>query len=253
MRTKLNKQMMITKVRLIAPAIVLAAFAMPASANQYNDVGRVLTVNPVVERVNSPRQDCRTEYQQQSYQEPRGIGGAIVGGVAGGLIGSAIGNGNGRVVAAAVGAGVGAIAGDRIANQNNGTVVQTVPVQTCYQVDNWSNVTTGYNVTYEYQGRTYNTVTQQHPGQFIDVNVAVAPNVITHAPPAHITNITYGSPAYVTPRYVTPRYVAPIVIAPRIVHGGWYGNNYRGYDNRFRGNGGKHGWGNQHRGPKNYR
>jgi uncharacterized protein YcfJ len=246
MRTKLNKS-----IKFIGPAIVMAAFAMPASANQYNDVGRVLTVNPMVERVNSPRQDCRTEYQQQSYQEQRGIGGALVGGVAGGLIGSAIGQGNGRVVAAAVGAGVGAIAGDRIANQNNGTVVQTLPVQACYQVDNWSNVTTGYNVTYEYQGRTYNTVTQQHPGQFINVNVAVAPNMPS---PVHITNITYGSPAYVTPSYVTPRYVGPIVIAPRIVHGGgWYGNNYRTYDHRFRGNSGKHGWNHNDKHSRNFR
>ncbi len=251
MRTKLNTNITNKTIKLLAPAIVLAAFAIPASANQYNDVGRVISVNPQVERVNSPRQDCRTEYQQQSYQEPRGVGGALVGGVAGGLIGSAIGKGNGRVVVAAVGAGVGAIAGDRIANQNNGTVIQTVPVQTCYQVDNWSNVTTGYNVTYEYQGRTYNTITQQHPGQFIDVNVAVAPNL--PPPVTHITNITYGSPAYVTPRYVAPRYVAPIVIAPRIVHGGgWYGNNYR-YDNRFRGNGGKHGWGHNNQRPRNYR
>jgi len=31
-------------------------------------------------------------------------------------------------------------------------------------------------VTYEYNGRTYNTVTATPPGKYIDVDVAVAPN-----------------------------------------------------------------------------
>ena len=165
--------------KMLVPALFAAAFASPAMAtDQYNDMARVISATPQVERVNVPRQECRTEYQQQSYSRGgnNNIAGALIGGVAGGLLGNTVGRGNGRVAAAAVGAGVGALVGNNIANNNNyrhGT--RTVPVESCYQVDNWQSVTTGYLVTYEYNGRNYTTVTNNHPGRYIDVNVAVAP------------------------------------------------------------------------------
>lgn len=167
------------RVTMLAPAFVAAAFATPAMADdQYMDTARVLSVTPQTERVNVPREECRTEYQQQSYSNDsnHSIAGAVIGGIAGGLLGNTIGRGNGRVAAAAVGAGVGAIAGDRIGSRNNVVTTRTVPVQSCYQVDNWQTVNSGYFVTYEYNGRVYNTVTANHPGKYIDVNVAVAPN-----------------------------------------------------------------------------
>ncbi len=167
-------------VKVMAPALLIAAFATPAMAeHQYTDTARVLSVTPQTERVNVPRQECRTEYEQQSYSESNNhsVAGAVIGGIAGGLLGNTIGRGNGRVAAAAVGAGVGAIAGDRIANSRGNTVTsRTVPVQSCYQVDNWQTVNTGYLVTYEYNGRTYDTITGEHPGRYIDVDVSVAPN-----------------------------------------------------------------------------
>jgi len=168
------------RVAMVAPAFMAAAFATPAMADdQYTDTARVISVTPQTERVNVPRQECRTEYQQQSYSQDNehSIAGAVIGGIAGGLLGNTVGRGKGRVAAAAVGAGVGAIAGDRIANNRNNVVsTRTVPVQGCYQVDNWQTVNAGYLVAYEYNGRTYNTVTSEHPGRYIDVNVAVSPN-----------------------------------------------------------------------------
>ncbi len=168
------------RVTMLAPALIAAVFATPAMADdQYTDTARVLSVTPQTERVNVPRQECRTEYQQQSYSNgnDHSIAGAVIGGIAGGLLGNTVGRGNGRIAAAVVGAGVGAIAGDRIANNRSNVVTtRTVPVQSCYQVDNWQTVNSGYLVTYEYNGRTYNTVTSTHPGNYIDVNVAVAPN-----------------------------------------------------------------------------
>lgn len=168
------------RVKMLVPALLTAVFAVPAMANdQYTDTARVLSATPQTERVNVPRQECRTEYQQQSYHNGgnNSVAGALIGGIAGGLLGSTIGRGNGRVAAAAVGAGVGAIAGNNIANnQYNRGGTRTVPVENCYQVDNWQTVNTGYLVTYEYNGRTYTTVTNSHPGRYIDVNVVVAPN-----------------------------------------------------------------------------
>jgi uncharacterized protein YcfJ len=166
------------RVKMLVPVLLTAVFALPAMASdQYADTARVLSSTPQMERVNMPRQECRTEYQQQSYRNgDNSVAGALIGGIAGGLLGSTVGRGNGRVAAAAVGAGVGAIAGNSIANNQRGYgVTRSVPVQSCYQVDNWQSVTTGYLVTYEYNGRTYTTVTNEQPGRYIDVNVAIEP------------------------------------------------------------------------------
>ncbi len=182
-----------TRVAMAVPALIAAVFATPALASdQYIDTARVISVTPQTERINTPQQECRTEYQQQSYsQGNRSMTGAIIGGIAGGLLGNTVGRGSGRVAAAAVGAGVGAIAGDRIANNRpNEVVTRNVPVDVCYQVDRWQTVNTGYFVTYEYNGRTYNTVTAEHPGRYVDVNVMVAPNRYT------TSQVSYIEPGY---------------------------------------------------------
>jgi len=185
------------RVKMLVPALLTAVFVAPAMASdQYTDTARVLSSTPQMERVNVPREECRTEYQQQSYRNgsDNSVAGAIIGGIAGGLLGNTIGKGNGRVAAAAVGAGVGAIAGNSIANNQRGYGgSRSVPVQSCYQVDNWQTVNTGYLVTYEYNGRTYSTVTNQQPGRYIDVNVAIEPRsrVVSHA--SYVAPVVYGN------------------------------------------------------------
>lgn len=166
--------------------LIAATVSLPALASHddrddnYEDRARVISVAPQYERVNAPRQECRTEYVRESYYEApqRSLGGAVIGGVTGGLLGSTIGRGNGRVAAAAVGAGVGAIVGDRVDNDrgygNRGRErVETRPVERCVTVDNWQNIPAGYLVNYEYNGRQYSTVTDRDPGRFIPVNVTV--------------------------------------------------------------------------------
>ena len=75
------------QVKMLVPALLTALFAAPAMATeQYNDTARVLSVTPQMERVNVPRQECRTEYQQQSYNHGgnNSVAGALIGGIAGG-------------------------------------------------------------------------------------------------------------------------------------------------------------------------
>ncbi|WP_020168820.1 MULTISPECIES: glycine zipper 2TM domain-containing protein [Methylotenera] len=159
--------------------LVVATIAMPALADDdYQDRARVISVTPQVERVNSPRQECSTEYVRETYYEApqRSLGGAILGGLTGGLVGSRFGGGNGRIATAAIGAGVGAIVGDRIDNngQANGRErVQTRPVDRCVTVDNWQTVNAGYLVNYEYNGRQYSTVMDRDPGPYVPLQVAV--------------------------------------------------------------------------------
>ena len=159
----------------IASVLVLAQ----ANAHAFEAVANVVGVASITEQVNHPTQQCWTETQQvtQAATPQRNYLGAIVGGVAGGLLGSQVGRGNGRIAGAAVGAGVGAVAGDAVANQNNAnsTVTTSTPVQRCRQVDNIQTVTTGYSVTYEYDGQRFSTRLPYNPGNQLHVNVAVTP------------------------------------------------------------------------------
>ena len=158
---------------LIVTGMLSSAFAN--AGDYYGDRARVLSASPILERINVPRSDCRTEYETRTIKEDRSYLGSIVGGLAGGLVGSRFGGGNGRLATTAIGAGVGAVVGDHIDNGDRGYSSERVPVERCATVDNWTTQTRGYNVTYEYEGRTYTTVTDRDPGPYIPVEVSVRP------------------------------------------------------------------------------
>ena len=166
-------------MKKISIFVTAALLLMQVSAHAFEAVANVVGVTPITEQVNHPTQQCWTETQQttQAVPQQHDYLGAIIGGVAGGLLGAQVGHGNGRIAGAAVGAGVGAVAGDAVANQNAGPgmVTATTPVQRCRQVDNFQAVTTGYMVTYEYDGQRFSTRLPYNPGNQLRVNVAVTP------------------------------------------------------------------------------
>lgn len=173
----------------IATSLIGFSFAMPAivHAAEFEDFARVVNVVPQIEQVNTPRQECRTEYEttQRQYQQrqpERSTGGAIIGGIAGGLLGSQVGGGNGRIAAAAAGALTGAIVGDRVDNNdnngnnyNNQPTYESRPVRQCRNVDHWETRTNGYAVTYEYHNRNYTTVMPYDPGQRLRLHISLTP------------------------------------------------------------------------------
>lgn len=153
------------------------------SGSSFQDWARVTNVQPQYQRVNVPQQQCTTEIvydQHGAYRsDNRSLGGVVIGGLAGGILGNQVGGGSGKTAATAAGAVVGAIVGDRISNDGyrggHQQVVRGREVQRCYTVDQWENRLTGYDVTYEYNGRRYTRVMQQHPGNRVRVNVSVSP------------------------------------------------------------------------------
>lgn len=182
--------MSFTLRRTLLLTLISTSVSLPALAqHEFEDRARVLSVTPQVERVNTPSQECRTEYVRESVYESRDRSntGAIVGGITGGVIGSRFGGGKGRIATAAVGAGLGAILGDRYDNNRQPVRerVESRPVERCVTVDNWQSITTGYLVNYEYQGRQYSTVTERDPGRYIPVNVAVRPS-------GYVTQVNYS-------------------------------------------------------------
>jgi uncharacterized protein YcfJ len=163
--------------KLILSALGLCALPL-AQAGDFEDFGRVTRVQPRVEQIRSPRQECRTDYVQVPVQQQRSNGGTIVGGIAGALLGSQVGGGNGRVAAAAAGAIAGGMVGDHVENdgRNYGPQVQEQAVQRCRTVDSVESRTNGYDVTYDYRGHTYSTVMNRDPGSRVRLRVSVEPD-----------------------------------------------------------------------------
>ena len=163
------------QAKLIIAAMGLATLPL-AQAQDFEDFGRVVRVQPRLEEIRIPRQECRTEYVQVPVQQQRGAGGSIVGGVVGGLLGNQVGSGSGRVAATAAGAIAGAMIGDRSENANRGgPAVQEQAVRQCRTVDAIESRTNGYDVTYEFRGQTYNTVMNRDPGNRVRLRVSVQP------------------------------------------------------------------------------
>jgi len=162
----------------IAVSILGLCAVSAAGASGFEDYAHVISVQPQVEQVNEPRQECHTEYVTVQRQQQRGVGGSILGGLAGGILGNQVGGGSGRTAATAAGAIAGAIVGDRMENSNAGGVVEQQPVQRCRMIDHWQNRTNGYSVTYEYQGHTYSTMLPYDPGRRLRVSVSVTPSPV---------------------------------------------------------------------------
>lgn len=155
-------------------AAVFCAVASPAIAADYTDTAEVVNTVPVYGSINEPRQQCWTETVTTYQEAPRSYGGTVLGGITGGLIGSTIGSGNGRVAAAAAGAAIGALVGNRADERNTQAMAVPRQVQRCQMVDNYRQGITGYQVTYNYNGRNSTVILPYDPGPRVNVGISVA-------------------------------------------------------------------------------
>ena len=179
--------------------------------NGYYDTARVVRVDPVFvrgNRVPASGQRCYTEqgtyadgYGNGTYRDD-GYGGAygdqraygtgsttgrnvatVIGGVVGAALGSQVGGGSARYATAAIGSMVGGMAGRSVYERSHRPQVATVSVCDPVPAGAYGSYGTGYgddrvdgyDVTYEYAGRTYVTRTQYNPGNRIRVRVNVQP------------------------------------------------------------------------------
>lgn len=159
------------KIKIAAP-LLLTALAAPVHAADYMDSAPVVSRVPVYQTVSKPQQQCWTE-SVTSYEERRSPGGAILGGLTGGLIGNNIGRGNSRTASTAFGVVIGALVGDHIANRDTSAVAVTRPIQRCQTAQNYRQVLTGYQVTYNYNGRNTTVMLPYDPGPRVTVEISV--------------------------------------------------------------------------------
>jgi uncharacterized protein YcfJ len=155
--------------KLAVPVLMLAA-AFSAQAGSFEDYAHVVSVQEKYETTSQqPRLVCDNNGQPNANSGP-GVG-TVIGAVAGGLLGAQVGKGNGRTAAAAVGAVTGALTGNHLENSGSS------PGQRCFQVaDNPVTRVIGYNVTYEYSGRTFTEFSPTPPnGDSLGVRVNLMP------------------------------------------------------------------------------
>jgi uncharacterized protein YcfJ len=185
------------------------------------ELGTVISVTPIVQQVQVPRQVCYDE-AVTTQRQPSG-GGALMGAIIGGALGNGVGAGVGRAAATAFGALGGAAIGNNI--EANGQPSQAQTVRRCTTETSYEDRTGSYSVVYEYGGRQYTTVMRRDPGQYVQVQVQAmadgeaaaqyappqsappprprsSPPVSSRPPPVYVDRGDYA-PRYAEPVYAT--------------------------------------------------
>ncbi len=174
--------------RWMAPLLLIPGVALASSTY---DQARVVRSVPVYESVSYevPVEECRTErvaYPSGGHQRASATG-PILGAIIGGALGNAVGHKKrnkqvGTVVGAVLGGSIGAdIARRHRARYDGygyrGNAVTYRDEQVCDVVNEFRQEErlTGYDVTYRYGGKTYNTVMPHDPGRSLRVRVRVSP------------------------------------------------------------------------------
>lgn len=255
---------------LTGVALLAGVAGVPRAQAQNNpEMGRVLSSVPVIQQTAVPRQVCSNE--QVTVPGQKSGAGAVLGGVAGGAIGNQIGGGSGRAAATMLGIVGGAMLGNSI---EGGGPPQTQWVQRCTTQTVYENQTVGYNVTYEYAGKTYTVQMPQDPGPWVRLQVSpvapppsgyppygppatyfgpqsgnypldVQPSVTYVTPPVYTQETTYIAPAPVyarpAPAYVRPY---PVVVPPSAsIHLNWSNQRDNDHWRHDRDRGGRHVYG----------
>jgi uncharacterized protein YcfJ len=145
--------------------------------NDYGEYGRVLEARPIYQQqaIETPHQRCTT--QTVVHEERTREGDSFTGTVAGGLVGAAIGHelGKGRGTATAIGGLIGASIGNDVSKGGRTERYRDEEVcRTQYRTEYEQRIV-GYDVTYSYQGRIYQTRTDRHPGDRIALELNVRP------------------------------------------------------------------------------
>lgn len=159
------------------------------------DYAQVISARPIYSQVQvrQPREECwdeRVVYRDSYRGGSRAsqfdtTAGAVIGGVIGGAAGHQFSEGSGKQIATAVGALIGAsIGSNTVRNDHNRRhrgyeeYRERVAYEPrCRTVSDarYEERIDGYDVTYVYGGRTYNTRMPYDPGNRIPVSVQVAP------------------------------------------------------------------------------
>lgn len=158
----------------------ISSFALAGHYDSEYTYAQVVDVQPIYETYQIPqnnsqnRRACNDNYRGREYNAShRGNGkGAVIGGIIGGLIGNKFGKGHGKDASTAAGILVGAAIGSNAKHNNRRHYNNN---RNCYSQTQYyeEQRITGYDVSYDYNGRIYQSRLQNHPGNRVKVQVTV--------------------------------------------------------------------------------
>lgn len=149
---------------VLAAGIALALTGCDGLQADSSGYATVLDVTPIIETIETPREECNDRVVERRLEERDGNkGGAIAGAVVGGLLGNQVGSGSGRKAATVAGAVAGGFAGKEIDERHEGGKVVTETQRDCRTVTDTQEVTVAYEVEYEYDGAIRTTRMAEAP------------------------------------------------------------------------------------------
>ncbi|MFK8013663.1 MAG: glycine zipper 2TM domain-containing protein [Marinicellaceae bacterium] len=162
------------KTLLTTMAFIAASNVNAGRYNNDYDYAQVVDVQTIYETYQVPqnRQVCRDNPRSHRHSNRSNAGGAVLGGIIGGLIGNRFGKGSGRDAATAAGILTGAAIGSNSKNRGRYHSGRQCYTETQYYDE---QRVAGYDVSYDYNGRIYQTRMQNHPGSRVKVVINVQP------------------------------------------------------------------------------
>ena len=146
--------------------------------SQY-DYAKVLQARPVTEivQIQEEQQVCREEPVQHYVAENHSPVPVIFGSILGGVIGSQFGGGSGKTLATIAGATIGGAVARGAQDRRYPSQQYTTLDERCYLETNWREEerVVAWDVRWAYQGKTYHSRMNEHPGDRIRVRVSVDP------------------------------------------------------------------------------
>lgn len=145
------------------------------------DYARVVSARPIYRTVESrvPQERCWSETVREEAPRENSPTGAIVGGVVGAALGRSVGHGSdNKKIGTAAGAVLGAVVGNQVGKNQSGsqdvTYRERERCQTSQTYQQRQEIT-GYDVEYQYMGKTYSSRMDYDPGNRVRVAVRVEP------------------------------------------------------------------------------
>lgn len=136
---------------------------------------KVVSVDPVRQTVNTPKQVCHDEVVNTTTppKDQHQIAGTAIGAVVGGVLGNQVGGGKGRTLATVAGAIGGGYAGKKIEESRQHANTTSTVERRCTTVTNSTTKIVGYDVRYEYNGVTRTVRMDHDPGDRVQVQEGV--------------------------------------------------------------------------------
>lgn len=168
--------------QIIAFSTCLAASQVSVAQTKVSyDYGTVLSATPITKIISyhEPKRECWVETVQREGHKEYSATGTILGGVIGAAIGNRVGHKKrNKQVGAVAGALLGASIGNDISRRNAPSYGgYSEQVEKCKMVNEYveEEQVVGYDVSYRFQGKTYSTRTNDHPGDTLKLKLSVTP------------------------------------------------------------------------------